>query len=459
MNKIKNSFLLFLLFLGLNSVAEDSIAKQSNSGSKIIYQLNIEEEIAPPVWHRTKKAFAEAREMKADIILIHMNTYGGQVDVADSIRTKILDSPIPVYVLIDNNAASAGALIAIACDSIYMVAGANIGAATVVNQTGEAMPDKYQSYMRSMMRSTAEATGRDPQIAQAMVDPRIVVPGLIDSTMVLTFTTSEAIKYGFCEAEVKNIPELLKRLNLDKDALKEQHLKATDRIIRFLIHPMVSGILIMMIVGGIYFELQTPGIGFPLGAAVLGAILYFAPHYIEGLAAHWEIIVFIVGLILLAIEIFVIPGFGVSGVLGILFILLSLALATVKNIGFEFSLPNLTQFILSLLYVSVASVAGLFLSYYLTKKLFGTNRFGELSLMTVQKNEAGFSIKDSHYFEMLGKEGIAHTVLRPSGKIKIENNYFDAVAEVGFIDKGETIKVVGYNNAQLSVVKSSQITV
>jgi membrane-bound serine protease (ClpP class) len=459
MNKIKNSFLLFLLFLGLNSVAEDSIAKQSNSGSKIIYQLNIEEEIAPPVWHRTKKAFAEAREMKADIILIHMNTYGGQVDVADSIRTKILDSPIPVYVLIDNNAASAGALIAIACDSIYMVAGANIGAATVVNQTGEAMPDKYQSYMRSMMRSTAEATGRDPQIAQAMVDPRIVVPGLIDSTMVLTFTTSEAIKYGFCEAEVKNIPELLNRLNLDKDALKEQHLKATDRIIRFLIHPMVSGILIMMIVGGIYFELQTPGIGFPLGAAVLGAILYFAPHYLEGLAAHWEIIVFIVGLILLAIEIFVIPGFGVSGVLGILFILLSLALATVKNIGFEFSLPNLTQFILSLLYVSVASVAGLFLSYYLTKKLFGTNRFGELSLMAVQKNEAGFSIKDSHYSKMIGKEGVAHTVLRPSGKIKIENNYFDAVAEVGFIDKGETIKVVGYNNSQLSVVKSSQITV
>jgi membrane-bound serine protease (ClpP class) len=459
MNKIKNSFLLFLLFLGLNSVAEDSIAKQSNSGSKIIYQLNIEEEIAPPVWHRTKKAFAEAREMKADIILIHMNTYGGQVDVADSIRTKILDSPIPVYVLIDNNAASAGALIAIACDSIYMVAGANIGAATVVNQTGEAMPDKYQSYMRSMMRSTAEATGRDPQIAQAMVDPRIVVPGLIDSTMVLTFTTSEAIKYGFCEAEVKNIPELLKRLNLDKDALKEQHLKATDRIIRFLIHPMVSGILIMMIVGGIYFELQTPGIGFPLGAAVLGAILYFAPHYLEGLAAHWEIIVFIVGLILLAIEIFVIPGFGVSGVLGILFILLSLALATVKNIGFEFSLPNLTQFILSLLYVSVASVAGLFLSYYLTKKLFGTNRFGELSLMAVQKKEAGFSIQDSHYSKMIGKEGVAHTVLRPSGKIKIENNYFDAVAEVGFIDKGETIKVVGYNNSQLSVVKSSQITV
>ncbi len=458
MNKIKNSFLLFLLFLGLNSVAEDSIAKQSNSVSKIIYQLNIQEEIAPPVWHKTKKAFAEAREMKADIILIHMNTYGGQVDAADSIRTKILDSPIPVYVLIDNNAASAGALIAIACDSIYMVAGANIGAATVVNQTGEAMPDKYQSYMRSMMRSTAEATGRDPQIAQAMVDPRIVVPGLIDSTMVLTFTTSEAIKYGFCEAEVKNIPELLNRLNLDKDALKEQHLKATDRIIRFLIHPMVSGILIMMIVGGIYFELQTPGIGFPLGAAVLGAILYFAPHYLEGLAAHWEIIVFIVGLILLAIEIFVIPGFGVSGVLGILFILLSLALATVKNIGFEFSLPNLTQFILSLLYVSVASVAGLFLSYYLTKKLFGTNRFGELSLMTVQKNEAGFSIKDRHYSEMLGKEGIAHTVLRPSGKIKIGNNYFDAVAEVGFIDKGETIKVVGYNNAQLSVVKSSQTT-
>ncbi len=445
-------FLFFIFLIGFESVGQnlDTIKVKTT----LVYQFNIQEEIAPPVWHKTQKAFQEAKALKADIILIHMNTYGGQVDAADSIRTKILNSSIPVYVFIDNNAASAGALISIACDSIYMVPGANIGAATVVNQTGEAMPDKYQSYMRSMMRSTAEANGRDPQIAQAMVDPRIVVPGVIDSTMVLTFTPSEAIANGFCEAELKSIPAIFDRLQIKDYKIEVQELTVSDRIIRFLIHPMVSSILIMMIVGGIYFELQSPGIGFPIAAAILGAVLYFAPHYIEGLVEHWEIAVFIVGIILLAVEIFVIPGFGVSGVLGILFIIASLALATVRNVGFDFELPDITQLIYSLLYVSVASVAGLGLAYYLTNKLFGTNQFGALSLMTVQKNEDGFSIKESSYANLIGTTGIAHTILRPAGKVKIENRYFDAVAKIGYIEKGEPIKVVSYENAQLVVMKN-----
>ncbi|MCK4361462.1 MAG: S49 family peptidase, partial [Bacteroidales bacterium] len=121
----------------------------------LVYKFDIKEEIAPPVLRKTQHAFKIARDTNADLILIHMNTYGGLLDAADSIRTIILQSKIPVYVFIDNNAASAGALISIACDSIYMRPGANIGAATVVSQTGEALPDKYQSYMRSMMRSTA----------------------------------------------------------------------------------------------------------------------------------------------------------------------------------------------------------------------------------------------------------------------------------------------------------------
>ncbi|HEX2976465.1 MAG TPA: hypothetical protein VHO68_11070, partial [Bacteroidales bacterium] len=131
----------------------------------LIYQFNIMEEIAPPVWRTTRKALDEARRLNADVIIIHLNTYGGMLESADSIRTALLQTPIPVWVFIDNNAASAGALISIACDSIYMRKGANIGAATVVDQEGKVVPDKYQSYMRSMMRSTAEATGRNADIA------------------------------------------------------------------------------------------------------------------------------------------------------------------------------------------------------------------------------------------------------------------------------------------------------
>ncbi len=232
-----------------------------------------------------------------------MNTYGGMLDAADSIRTKILDSDIPVYVFIDKNAASAGALISIACDSIYMAPGSNIGAATVVDQEGKVLPDKYQSYMRSMMRSTAEAKNRDPEIAQAMVDPKVYVAGISDTGQVLTFTTSEAVEHDFCEAEVGDIYEVLEHAGYDNYEFIEHKISATDRIIGWLITPMISGVLIMIIIGGIYFELQSPGIGFPIAASVIAALLYFAPLYLEGLANNWEILLFILGITLLIIEI------------------------------------------------------------------------------------------------------------------------------------------------------------
>ena len=164
---IKIFLFQILILLFMSGYASDS--------TTLVYTFNIDEMIAPPVWRTTKIAIENAHKNDADLILISMNTYGGMLDAADSIRTKILDSQIPIYVFIDKNAASAGALISIACDSIYMAPGSNIGAATVVDQEGKVLPDKYQSYMRSMMRSTAEAKGRNPEIAQAMVDPKVLI--------------------------------------------------------------------------------------------------------------------------------------------------------------------------------------------------------------------------------------------------------------------------------------------
>ena len=160
-------FVLLGLFLNYQLSAQHSFSAEKNEGThqKLVYKFNIKENIAPAIWRQTKQAFAEADSLKADLFLIHMNTYGGTVVDADSIRTRILNSSIPVVVFVDNNAASAGALISIACDRIYMRSGASIGAATVVNQTGQKLPDKYQSYMRSTMRSTAEAHGKDTIIA------------------------------------------------------------------------------------------------------------------------------------------------------------------------------------------------------------------------------------------------------------------------------------------------------
>ncbi len=162
----------------------------------------------------------------------------------------------------------------------------------MVNQSGEVVPDKFQSYMRSMMRSTAEAKGRDPMIAQAMVDPSIYVAGVSDSGKVLTFTTSEAIKFGFAEGQASSLEEVLILAGHENYEIIPHTLTTTDKIINRLIHPAVSGILIMIIIGGLYFEIQTPGIGFPIAASVIAALLYFAPLYLEGLASNWEVIGF-----------------------------------------------------------------------------------------------------------------------------------------------------------------------
>ena len=458
MNKsisIRIPAILISLLLGISSIAEESFSDSTKTYR--VYTFDIKEEIAPPVWHVTKNALKQAKDTAADLILIHMNTYGGMVETADSIRTALLQSEIPVWVFIDNNAASAGALISIACDSIYMRPGANIGAATVVNQTGEALPDKYQSYMRSMMRSTAETKGRDPKIAEGMVDPRIKIPGVSDSGKVITFTTSEAIKNGFCEGTAESLPEVLENAGIQNFELIRFEMSFTDRIIRFFISPIISGILIMIIIGGIYFELQSPGIGFPIGASIVAAMLYFAPLYIEGLAANWEIIIFIVGLILIAVEIFAIPGFGVAGISGIVLAVAGLALSMIDNIGLDPGSFPMGELVSALFIVIIATFTALLGSILLSQKLFSTESriFGGLALATTQEKTEGYTSAVSTYSSMIGQEGVSKTVLRPSGKVLIDDETYDATAESGYIEKGEPVKVTRYSNTQLFVRKIS----
>jgi len=458
----------FLLILSVFLFVSAGEINQEAPGKFIVYKYSIDDQIAKPMWRITQISFEEAERLKADIILIQMNTYGGLVDVADSIRTKILNSKIPVWIFIDDNAASAGALISIACDSIYMRAGGKIGAATVVNQTGEQVPDKYQSYMRATMRATAEAQGkdtiitgndtiikwkRDPHIAEAMVDPSMVVPEISDSGKVLTFTAEEAIKYGYCEGLATSAADIMKKAGIENYEIIEFNPTFLDKIINFLLNPVIHSLLIMLIIGGIYFELQTPGIGFPLAAAALGAVLYFAPLYLEGMAENWEILVFILGIILLAVEIFALPGFGVAGIAGIILMVSGLTLAMVDNLVFEGGditlaintvLKALMIVILSLLIAVIASL-------YLGKRLITSQTFPGIALRETQKKEDGFTNADPAESKLVGALGTAYTVLRPSGKIEIHGEIYDAKSEFSFIEKGMKIKVVRYETGQLYV--------
>lgn len=423
-----------------------------------VYTFPINGDIMPAQQRLVSKCLTEAREQHADLVVIRMNTYGGLVNVADSIRTMILNYPTPIWVYIDNQAASAGALIALAADRIYMQPGGSIGAASVVDQNGQPMPDKFQSFMRATMRATAESHGqvieriengdtirrwwRDPQTAEAMVGRTVA-----DSTTVnvLTFTASEAVKNHFSEGTASSLEETLAQGGVETYTLTEYRPTTLDRLLAWLMNPVVQGIFVMMIVGGIYFELQSPGIGFALVVAILGAVLYFAPLYLEGVAQNWELILFIIGLVLLAVEIFVLPGFGIAGVAGIVVVVLGLSFAAIDNDLLR-HLPTgeitVGWILQPILVVIIAATAALIGGLLLSKRfLTGTTPLQRKVVLTAEMApEQGYVSHPQVASELIGQTAEVAAVLRPSGRVIIDGIYYDAIAEEGqFIPRGKQV--------------------
>ena len=462
-----NSLIMRKIVLLLIFIFAIQLVQAQEKQPIVVYKLDLKDMVAPAMWRTTQKALQKAKEADAQLLLLEMNTYGGLVESADSIRTAILNLDIPSICFINNNAASAGALIAISCDSIYMRPGASFGAATVVNQTGEAMPDKYQSYMRSTMRATAEAHGkyaevvdgdtlwvwhRDPKIAEAMVDSRIIVAGIIDSSKVLTFTPNEAIENNYCEGLAENVEEVLEKAGYTNYVIKEYKLTNLEMIIGLLMSPYLQSILIMIMIGGIYFELQTPGVGFPIAASLVAALLYFAPLYLEGIASNWEILFFIVGLILIAVEVFAIPGFGVAGVAGSVLIITGLAMAMVENIEFEFSTFYFTPVLKAFALVLGSGLIAFLVMLFSADRLLNSPALKFITLQTKEDRDDGYLSFDIGLDDIVGKNGLAITVLRPSGKISIENKIYDAISEYEYIEKSTKVKVTKFEHGQLYVI-------
>lgn len=435
--------LLSFLLLSFSAVAQ----------KKNVMIMDIKQVIDPHMTRYVELALQHADETKADFVIIEMNTPGGTLSDAKDIVDKIMGFKNPVWVFINSNAASAGALISIACDSIYMAPAASIGAATVVNGRGDRAPDKYQSYMRSIMRATAEANRRNPAIAEGMVDESIVIDSIKKEGQVITLSTFEAIRYGYCEAKVESINEILQRNKITDYTIDHYQLSTTDKVVAFFLNPMVSALLILIIIAGIYFEMQAPGIGFAGLAALTALVLYLVPYYLHGLAENWEIIAFFVGIGLIAVEIFILPGFGVAGVSGIILVIGSLVLIMINNDAFDFELVPMND----ILYALTAAIGGLLggtiLLFAGGSKLADTRFYKRVALVDTQDREQGYtaSFKES----MKGQRGIAHTVLRPSGKVLINDKLHDAFTRGEYIERGEAIEVIDDETTSLKVKKVS----
>ena len=436
---MKRFFTLFSsLILCIGAFAADSLT--------VFYRIRLDQNIDPAARRLVTLGLEKAAAADADYILLDLNTYGGAVDAADSIRNAILRCDRPVISFVNMQAASAGALISIACDSIYMKTGSSIGAATVVDQAGNVMPDKYQSFMRGMMRSTAQATGRDPKIAESMVD----------TANVLSLTPSEAIEVGFCDGICEDEFEVARKVaGYDGFIIRnmEDDISWLDRLIQLLLNPLLQSIFMMMIIGGIFVEIRTPGIGLPLVTAIVGALLYFAPAYLGDLVSYWEILLFVVGLILIGVEIFVLPGFGVCGILGIIAVVLSLAFAMVDNaelFHWDGSL-NLQPILRPIGIVIISASAAIFGSVLLVRKLFATRSFDHIALRQELKADEGFTGVASGLESFVGETVTVFTDLRPSGKVKTaDGRIFEATLKFGgFAEKGTSLTVISAEQGRL----------
>ncbi|WP_237717810.1 nodulation protein NfeD [Pontibacter sp. BAB1700] len=304
--------------------------------------------------------------------------------------------------------------------------------------------------MRSIMRSTAEANGRNPRLAEAMVDA--AVDSTLSADQVLTLTTSEAIHHGFCEGQANNIDEVLQKLNLQDAEIVRYELSTTNKVISFFLNPVISGILILIIIGGLWFELQTPGVGFPLMAAIVAGVLYLTPFYLNGLAEHWEILLFIVGLVLIALEVFVVPGFGVTGISGITLVFLSLLLIMVNNQAFDFTFVSSERLMESLVSVLLGMISAVIIVILTWNRVLGSRALQRVTLANTFASKEGYRSSNS-VEHLIGKTGVAYTRMAPSGRVMIDDNVYDAQARDGFIEKGDSVQVIDQSTFALRVKK------
>ena len=427
-----------------------------NAATRVLV-LSLDEEIDAKAWQHTRRACDEARRTNARMMVVHMNTYGGAIDAADSIRTAILRLDMPTVAFVDHNAASAGALIALACDSVFMSPGSSMGAATVVDGQGNPMPDKYQAYMSSIMRSTAEHHGRytapGDSVARWRRDPALAA-GMVRVDSVVSFTAAEAIKVGFADGTAVSVPDVLRQLGVDNPQIENFEPTTTDNIIGFLSSAAVRAMLIMLIIGGIYMEMHTPGFGFAAAVALVAAALYFLLMLLSGTMPAWIPILLVIGIVLIALELFVIPGFGIAGIAGIAAVLVALCASIVPAVpeGESLSLDAVAR---PIMIVTVGIIAAVGLVAWLTSRHGPKFIRRRSELMLTQDIGEGYIGVDMSPAALVGMRANTLTDLRPSGKITVGDEVYDAVSTGAFIEAGTHVRVVKYENAQLYVEPSN----
>lgn len=421
---------------------------RAQSAAPIVYVIPIEGMIDLGLAPFLSRTLREAEAAGAAAVVLDINTFGGRVDAATVMRDALLNARVRTIAFVNQRAISAGALISLACNTIVMVKGGTIGAATpVIDGGGETMPadEKAVSYVRSEFRATAEARNRPPEFAEAMVDPDVVIAGVIEAGKLLTLTTSQALEHRIADLTADTLNAALAEAGLPGAELRVVQQTWAETIVRFLTNPIVSSLLMTLGILGLIVEIRTPGFGVPGTIGLLALGLFFWGHWIVQLAGWEELLLVVVGVVLLAVEVLVLPGFTVAGIAGIVALIAGLGLALVgAGATVSVVITALGRVALSIL----LAMAGAFALLRVLPRLpFGRR----LVLETGMEAEQGYVSAPDSDRQWLGRTGTALSPLRPAGIAEFGSARVDVVSDGTFVDAGAAIEVTRVDGNRIVV--------
>lgn len=407
------------------------------ANNDLVYVVPVEETVEKGLSSFLKRAVETAEEDRAKAIIFEINTPGGAVDAAGEIGKLLSTTSIKTVSFINKEALSAGAYISLNTDEIYMAPGSTMGAAAIIDQEGNAADQKAQSYWLSAMKGAAEQNGRDPEYALAMADTDIDLPEYgAPKGKLLTLTSDQAFEVGYSKGTVASVDEILVKLGYPNAEVKSVDESFAEKLARFITNPIVVPILLSIGSLGLILELYSPGFGIPGFMGLSALLLFFYGHLVAGLAGYETLILFVLGIGLIILELFL-PG-GIAGIIGLVAILASLFLATDNVLYMGISI---------LIAIGVSILASILMAKVFGKKM---KIFKKIILTDSTSTESGY-VSNKNRTELVGLEGYTLTALRPSGSVLIGDERIDVVSEGAYIEKNKRVRIIKAEGARIVV--------
>ncbi|WP_153733218.1 NfeD family protein [Sporosarcina obsidiansis] len=434
MIKMIRSVFLLILFIGTIALP----FMHSEAAETKVYRVPLHKEVEKGLHAFLQRSFKEAADAGADTIVLDIDTPGGFVDAADQIAKLMKSTDTPIVAFINDRALSAGAFLALYADEIYMTPGGSIGAAQVIDGSGNAAEAKANSYWLAQMKNAAlHKEKRDPKYALAMADPNIDMPELrAPKGELLTLTADEAEKVHYSQGTVATFDELLQKLDLADATIISTTETFSEKLARFITNPIIVPILLSVASLGLIVELYSPGFGVPGSMGLTSLFLFFYGHTVAGLAGYESWLLFALGIVLIIAEFFI--AGGIAGIFGVLAIIGSILLAG-TNLAF--------MAISVLIAMAVASIGAVVIMKFFGKKLHLLNK---IILMDTMDTENGY-VSNENRTDLLQKVATTLTPLRPSGVADLNGERIDVVSEGRYIDRDKEVVIVAVEGFRIVV--------